>query len=322
MIKRVIGIFFMISWLLGLINPLRAQAYLEEVRACHLLQEGKPEEALRLLERKLKRYPNNFDCHLYEGVALYFLGKKDEAFKVLNKVEFETEKLAKAGGTLEAGKRLQAFSQEDLYLAQRGGVVFSKERKGLLKYALAMIYKEKRDYKNARKRLEEALRVDYSPSEVRRQLGLINCFLKDYKAAEKVLQPLFSTAAPRIEFLQGYILYHQGQVEKARQIFEKLSPDLTLARKSLACLLYNEQQYWESLSLWEALLKDNPRDVQAKRNQARCYFHLGEKDKAQQIFDEMGLKIKVEKYSPKKIPLLLADLFPKPEFDLLCDLKR
>ncbi|HHF43419.1 MAG TPA: tetratricopeptide repeat protein [Candidatus Aminicenantes bacterium] len=322
MSKKIIGTFFMISFLVGLISPLLAQAYLEEVRACHLLQEGKAEEALQLLERKLKRYPNNFDCHLYKGVALYFLGKKEAAFDVLNKVEFETEKLAKAGATLEAGKRLQAFSQEDLYLAQRGGVVFSKERKGLLKYVLAIMYKEKRDYKNARKRLEEALKVNYSPQEVRRQLGLINCFLKDYKAAEKVLQPLLVNPEPELEFFQGYILYHQGQVEKARQILEKLSSELPLARKSLACLLYNEQQYQESLSLWEALLKDNPRDVQAKRNQARCYFHLGEKDKAQQIFDEMGLKIKVEKYSPKKIPLLLADLFPKPEFDFLCDLKK
>jgi|Deesub1362B_J571_1020462.scaffolds.fasta_scaffold00002_279 tetratricopeptide (TPR) repeat protein len=322
MIRKTQVLTFIIGWLVALMGPLFAQAYLEEVRACHLLQDGKPEDALKILETKLKRYPNNFDCHLYKGMALYFLGNKEEAFKVLNKVEFETEKLAKARATLEAGKRLQEFSQEDLYLAQRGGVVFSKERKGLLKYALGILYKEKREFKNARKRLEEALKVNYFPQEVRRQLGLINCFLKDYKAAEKVLQPLFSGEDTRIEFLQGYIFYYRGKVEKARQIFEKLSPELALARKNLACLLYNEQKYQESLSFWEVLLGENPQDVQAKRNQARCYFHLGEKDKAQQIFDDLGLKIKIEKYSPKRIPLLLEDLFTQPQFDFLCDIKK
>lgn len=301
-----------------------SQAYLEEVRACHLLQQGQAEAALKLLDGKLKRYPNNFDCLLYKGLALYLLGNQEEAFKILEKVEFETEKLEKAGGTLEAGKRLQEFSQEDMYLAQRGDVVFTKERKGLLKYALGILYKAKRDYKNARKRFEEALKANYAPEEVRRQLGLINCLLKDYRAAEKVLEPLFARAETEspIKFLKGYLAYYLGRKDEARQIFKTLTSEFPLANKNLACLLYNEKQYQESLTLWESMIEENPKDIYAQRNRARCYFHLGDKEKAQQIFDELGLKIKVEKYSPPTIPLLLEDLFPQPQFDFLCDIKK
>jgi len=300
------------------------QAYLEEVRACRLLEQGQAEEALKLVESKLKRYPRNYDCLLYKGLALYFLGDQEEAFKVLEKVEFETEKLAKAGGTLEAGKRLQAFSQEDMYLAQRGGVVFTKKRKGLLKYALGILDKRKKDYKRARKHLEEALKAEYLPDEARRQLCLINCFLKDYKEGEKIIQPLLASAQKEatVSFLKAYLDYYLGRQKEARKSLEELADHFLLARKDLACLLYNDKQYQESLAIWESLVEENPKDIYAQRNRARCYFYLGEKEKAQQIFDDLGLKLKVEKYSPPTIPLILEDLFPQPRFDFLCDIRK
>jgi tetratricopeptide (TPR) repeat protein len=64
-----------------------AQSYLEEVRACQYLEQGKLDEAIRLLDRKLKRYPRNFDCHLYLGLAHYLKGDFETAKSTISKVE-------------------------------------------------------------------------------------------------------------------------------------------------------------------------------------------------------------------------------------------
>ena len=50
----------------------------------------------------------------------------------------------------------------------------------------------------------------------------------------------------------------------------------------------------------------------------RAYFQLGDKEKAQEFFEQTGIKIPVERYSPKKIPLIPPQLGKKIELELTC----
>jgi tetratricopeptide (TPR) repeat protein len=297
------------------------QMYLEENRACRYLEEGKIDDAILLLTNKLNRYPRNYDCHLYLGVAYYLRGDFDKSMETLNKVEFETERIEKARGTMQAGKRMEDFSQEDLYLAQRADIVFTKGRRGILKFALGMLYKKSGDYKNAQKRFNEALKYHYPQPEAGKQLVVVDCFLKDFREARKNLEEVFKTEAKSdaLSFLDGYIAYYLNEEAKAIEIFSQISASMPDAKRNLATAYYNQGNYAKALEIWEDMLKLDPKDVDSLRNTGRAYFHLGQTEKGQEQFHKSGLEIKVEKYSPKTIPLTLIDLFPESSFHFQCD---
>jgi len=296
------------------------EMYLEENRACSYLEKGQVDEAIRLLTRKLRRYPNNFDCHLYLGLAYYLQGDFEKSTKTLNKVEFETERLEKAKGTMSAGKKMEDFSQEDAYLAQSGGLVFTKGRRGVMKFALGMLYRKNEDFKNASKRFTEALKYKYPEIEVRKQLLVVLCRLKDYKKAKKHLEKIIKAGemSDELRFLGGFVANYLTDEAKAIENFSKTSEVFPEARRNLATVYYNQGKYDKSLEIWENILRAEPEDRGALLSAARAYFHLGQKEKAQEYFDKMGLTMKVEKYSPKKMPLIPVDFYQDVKFDFQC----
>lgn len=90
------------------------------------------------------------------------------------------------------------------------------------------------------------------------------------------------------------------------------------ARRNLAVVLYNQGDYQGALYIWLGILEEKPRDSDSLKNSGRAYYHPGEKEKGQAQFDTLEFKMKVEKYSPKTIPLLMVDLFTEPGFDFMC----
>lgn len=298
-----------------------AQAYLEEVRACRFLQEGRTDEAIALLNRKLQRYPRNFDCHLYLGLAQYLKGDVEAAMETLSKTEFEIANMEKAPSAITSDRTFADMDQ----VAQRSGVYFTKERKGLLKFALGVLYKMKRDYKNAAKRFEEAQKAGYPEAAVRKQLLVCRCFLKDHQAAKEELEVLQASGeemTPGLRFLEGYLAYHLKEEDRAAAAFTALASEMTTARRNLAAIHYNRGDYQKALEIWESILVESPEDVDALRNSGRAYYHLGQKDKGQAQFEKIGLKLKVEKYSPKRLPLFLEDAFPEVAFDFFCEVQQ
>ncbi len=316
--KKLIFLFLFVFFSAS--SLILSQAYLEEVQACHFLEQGKIDEALLLLNRKIKRYPYNYDCHLYVGLAYYLKGDFNKSFDVLQKVEFETEKMEKAKGTLTAGKKLESFGQEDAFLAQRGGVVFSKGRKGILKFALGMLYKKNKDYENARKKFSDSLKYNYPEVEARKQLCVVYGYLKDYKKAQSELEQILKKAQKDdgLIFIEGFLSYGLKDEAHALECFSKVSNSILAAKRNLALIYYNQGDYQEALSIWQEILDQFPSDVDSLKNSGRAYFHLGQQEKAQEQFDKIGLKIKVEKYSPKKIDLILEDFFVDVVFDFQC----
>jgi tetratricopeptide (TPR) repeat protein len=310
----------LLTFCLTLPSGFAQEMYLEENRACSYLEKGQIDEAIRLLKRKLRRYPDNYDCNLYLGLAQYLQGDFEMSMKTLNKVEFETERLEKAKGTMTAGKKMEDFSQEDAYLSQSGGMVFTKGRRGVMKFALGMLYRKNKDFKNASKRFGEALKYKYPETEARKQLLVVHCRLKEYKKARKQLDKIIKAGeiSDELCFLEGFVGNYLKDEAKAIGNFSKISEIFPEAKRNLATVYYNQGKYDKSLEIWENILEAEPEDRGVLLGTARAYFHLGQKEKAQEYFDKMGLTMKVEKYSPKKMALILVDLYPDVQFDFQC----
>ena len=240
--------------------------------------------------------------------------------KTLNKVEFETERLGKAKGTMSAGKKMGEFSQEDAYLSQSGGMVFTKGRRGVMKFALGMLYRKNKDFKNASKRFSEALKYKYPETEARKQLLVAYCRLKEYKKAKKEVDKIIKAGgiSDELRFLEGFVGNYLKDEAKAIENFSKISGIFPEAKRNLATVYYNQGKYDKSLEIWENILEAEPEDRGALLSAARAYFHLGQKEKGQEYFDKMGLTMKVEKYSPKKMALIFVDFYPDVQFDFQC----
>lgn len=314
----MLGFGFLVLFIL---NPLSfSQSYLEEVQACECLGKGDINKALRLLNTKLRRYPGNLDCHLYLGLAYYLQGDLEKAKKTLDKVEFETEKMEGSSSAVTAG---QSYANVD-QISQRRGIVFTKGRRGILKFSLGMLYKQNKDYKNARKRFSDALKYKYSENEARKQLLVTYAFLKDHKKAEGELKKLRKSGeeSEALSFMEGYIAYHRKKQAQAVDILSKLAETVPMATRTLATIHYNQGDHQKALEIWDSLLTNSPESADLLRNSGRALFHLGQKEEAQNRFDKAGLKLKPENYSPKKIPLFLVDLFTETQFDFQCSAKN
>ena len=296
-----------------------AQSYLEEVRACELLSEGKIDEALALLNRKLKYYPHNMDCKLYQGLAYYLQGNYELSMDTLNKLEFEVEK----GAANPASMTADVTTADVNAIAAQGGGFFSKECKGVLKYALGILYKINKDYKNAQKRFDDALKADYPEARALEQLVVVESYLEDYKKASRHLKQLQKAAEPSaaLDFIDGYVSYYDKDPKRAIDLFSKQSEEIIEAKRNLAIIHYNDGNYQEALDIWLEILADNPQDALALRNSGRAYYHLGQQAQGQAQFDKAGLQMKVEKYSPKTISLVMADLYKDIPFDFQCQVK-
>jgi len=112
----------------------------------------------------------------------------------------------------------------------------------------------------------------------------------------------------------------QAYLEEIRAVecFSKLSDSLPVAQRNLGVLYYNQGNYLKALEIWQDILADSPKDADSLKNSGRAYFYLGEEEKGQEQFDKIGLKIEVEKFSPKRIPIFLVDLFLDVKFDFRC----
>jgi tetratricopeptide (TPR) repeat protein len=297
-----------------------AQSYLEEVRACQYLEQGKIDAAIRLLERKLKRYPRNFDCHLYMGLAQYLKGDFESAKSTISKVEQEIKEIGAAPAAITAD---QTYADVDR-VGGMAGTVFTKGRRGILKFSLGMLYRKEGNFKEAKKRFEEAQKYKYPEVETRKQLMVVKCRLKDYKGAKKELEKLQKAGekSNELTFYEGYISSYTNNEAKALESFSQVADSMLAAKQNLAAVNYNKGNYQRALDIYLEILEENPQDAESLKNSGRAYHYLGQTEKGQAQFDIIGLKMKVEKYSPKKVPLVLIAPYTDVQFVFMCDAKN
>lgn len=320
--KRIFALLVGVGFLsaIGAVPPCQAQAYLEEVRACEFLEQGKIDEAIRLLERKLKYYPRNFDCHLYLGLAHYLKGDMGQAKDIISRTEQEIKEIGAAPAAITSD---QTYADVDR-VGGMAGTVFTKGRRGILKFSLGMLYKKEEDFKSAKDRFEDARKYDYPEMEARKQLMIVKCQLKDYKDAKKELEKLQKAgqASDELSFCEGYIAAYTKDDAKAIQSFTKIADNMLAAKQNLAAVYYNKGDYQKALDVYLEILEEHPQDAESLKNSGRAYYYLGQTEKGQAQFDIIGLEMKVEKYSPKKIPLVFVDPFADVQFSFMCDAKN
>jgi len=311
----LIGIGFLGTVLMG--PQGFAQSYLEEVRACQYLEQGKIDAAIRLLDRKLKRYPRNFDCHLYLGLAYYLKGDFEKAKSTISKVEQEIKEMSAAPAAITSDQTYADVNR----VGGMAGTVFTKGRRGILKFSLGMLYKKEGNFKEAKKRFEEAQKYKYPELETRKQLIVVKCHLKDYKGAKKELEKLQKAGekSDELSFIEGYINANTNNEAKALEKFGQVADSMLAAKQDLAAVNYNTGNYQKALDIYLEILEENPKDAESLKNSGRSYYHLGQTENGQAQFDIIGLKMKVEKYSPKKIPLVLIDPYTDIQFVYMCD---
>jgi tetratricopeptide (TPR) repeat protein len=314
-ITLLIGISFLGAMLM--IPQGFTQDYLEEVRACQYLEQGKVDAAIRLLNRKLQRYPRNFDCHLYLGLAYYLKGDFEKAKTTISKVEQEIKEIGAAPSAITSGRTYADANR----VGGMAGTVFTKGRRGILKFSLGVLYKREGNFKEAKKRLDEALKYKYPEVDTRKQLMIVKCRLKDYKGAKKEHEKLQKAGetSDEMSFFEGYISAHTKNEAKALESFAQVADSMSIAKLNLATVNYNKGDYQKALDLYLEILEENPKDAESLKNSGRAYYHLGQAEKGQAQFDIIGLEMKVEKYSPKKIPLVLVDPYTEVQFVFMCD---
>lgn len=311
----LIGIGFLGAMLIG--PQGFAQDYLEEVRACQYLEQGKVDAAIRLLNRKLQRYPRNFDCHLYLGLAHYLKGDFEKAKSTISKTEQEIKEMSAAPAAITSDQTYADVNR----VGGMAGTVFTKGRRGILKFSLGMLYKKEGNFGEAKKRFEEAQKYKYPELETRKQLMVVKCNLKDYKGAKKELEKLQKAGekSDELSFIEGYINANTNNEAKALESFAQIADSIPAAKQDLAAVNYNTGNYQKALDIYLEILEENPKDAESLKNSGRAYYHLGQAEKGQAQFDIIGLEMKVEKYSPKKVPLVLFDPYTDVQFVFMCD---
>ncbi|MDH4218375.1 MAG: tetratricopeptide repeat protein [Candidatus Aminicenantes bacterium] len=272
-------------------KDIEATDFVLDVAALYL-NVGEIDKALDYLKNLGETFPSDYDIRLYSGMALCKKQDYDSAFEVFREIE----------KALEWWRRV----------AMRGRLYFgfSSKNKGLLYFGRGItLLMVKTDFKAAKKRFIQALKEGYDETNVRYLLIYSHIKLKDYKEANEELNNLLEKKEmnEKDAFIKGYVNYMQGLEDKAVSLFTKaqeINPDLIEAKKNLACICYNNFKWEKAIELWKSVIDKIPEDFESNLNLGRASFHLGRLEEARQQFEMLKISVPVQKYSPKKIPLV------------------
>ncbi len=257
------------------------------------LNVGEIDKALDYLKNLRATFSADYDVRLYLGMALCKKQDYDSAFKVFSEIE-----------KILARWRMAKINRRRLYFE------FSSKNKGLLYFGRGItLLTVKTDFKAAKKKFIWALKEGYDEINVRYLLIYSYLKLKDYKKANEELNNLLERKEinEKDHFIKGYVDYMRGLENKAAPLFTKaleINPDLIEAKKNLACIYYNNGEWEKAIEIWRSVINEIPEDFESKLNMARAYFHLGRLEEARQQFESLDISLPVEKYSPRKIPLV------------------
>jgi tetratricopeptide (TPR) repeat protein len=316
MVKKI-PIIILIFWsVLPKSNALFAQgAMTQEDAACVLIDEGKIDKAVEIIQRILEASPDNYNAKLYLGIALYLKDDTEAAFQIFHEIDKELNRMVGAGRSFGDEAMFAAMAQD-----RRAGIIFSDKRKGLLYFCHGLTLKDKKELKNAEKKFKNALKHEYDKIPTRMHLFDLYIKMKNLKSAASQLADLEKISGKNdlLIFLDGYLKYRNDKTEDAFEAFEKASSTIAEAKKNIARLYYNRGDYQKSLEIWQEILSGNPDDKDALIDVGRIFFHTGDSGKALEYFSKAGIEASPERFSPKKVLLVYETQIKGITFDLKC----
>ncbi len=316
MVKKLLLILFFFWSVIPKSNVLFAQGVLTaEEAACVRIDQGKIDEAVKILQNILEVSPENYNAKLYLGIASYLKDDIEAAFQIFHEIDKELNRMVGAGRAFGDDAMFAAMAQD-----RREGIFFSAKRKGLLYFCLGLTLKEKKEFKDAEKKFKKALKDEYDETTTRLHLFDLYIKMKNLKSAANQLAELekISGRNDLLAFLDGYLKYRNDQTEKALEAFEEVASTITEAKKNMARLYYNRGDYQKSLEIWQEILSDDSGDRYALIDLGRIFFLTGDSEKAQEYFSKAGIKASPERYSPKKVPLVYETQIKGITFNLKC----
>jgi tetratricopeptide (TPR) repeat protein len=300
---------------------------------CPHIKEGKDlDKVIEILNNDLKNRPWNHDVRLYLSIAYFKKGDNETASELIKKISEQVEALSGSNRPLvnvsdtsqESPDRESGDVADALRFRQkRERGVLSQENLGLFYFTDGILLKLKGKSKDAEKRFKAAIKAGYEESAARLQLIDLYIATNNIKAADKEVSKFAKISKDKstIHFLKGYMYYQNNKAKEARSSFEKalsLNPDFLMAKKNIALLEYNAGNYQKAIEILQEIIQKHPSDKDAHINLGRAYYHNGELKKAEQEFHAVEITIAVDKYSPKKIPLLTLELSKELTFKLIC----
>ncbi len=245
------------------------------------IQQDKIPEAIKLYDEVLRRDPGNEGVHLRLGL-LYghqeeFL-KAEKIFRQLLDSNDESyfARLSLARLLRQTERYEEAGQEYEKALALN----WSKE----LAYEIGLFY-------GSRKKHEEALRLytviaESDPFDERAGLSRVQALL-DLERNDEALEELknimtFSKSPANIEMVVSKVLLRQNEVNKAREVLEKLvsttaNPE---AQYMLALLAYRDEDFKTALAHLDRIVPGSTHFEEAVYLQTRIFKESGDSDKA------------------------------------------
>lgn len=241
---------------------------------------GKEEEADKVMEYSLQLHPNNTDALIYKVRKLYFSGNKEEAYKLLGKIENPADRevmFLKAELLIEEKKYFEA---ELVYqeLAETEGESLNVLRD------ITICYMDTNNKKYARKWLSKIESKGYNQgnSQIYRDLWCDYCMLNGQPAdAIQAFQKSVDEYPYSIKYWNGFARCYLELFDypKAHEAVDfSLAIDYTNqeARELKAFCYMHEENYEEAVKIYEQILHTEPKDKKRLYNMlAQCHTSMG-----------------------------------------------
>ncbi|MDH4200090.1 MAG: tetratricopeptide repeat protein [Spirochaetia bacterium] len=181
-------------------------------------------------------------------------------------------------------------------------------------YNMAMAYKHKGDYREAREELELAHKIKPDSNDISTLKGELEFETGDYEGSEKTLKDLIeSTKDAKAYYNLGIVYKKEGKLSEAKSVFLKAveaegSPEsVYLSLVELGKLYATEEDYENAQLYLMRALKLKPENAKQYYNLAVIQYSAGKKEEAEKSLDRAlnGVMEKPEHY------IYIANLYKK-----------
>ena len=240
-------------------NPLESKAH----QSIHLIEDGKPHEALKLIEEVLRVSPEDPDFINIRASALHEVGRDEEAIEQIERC-------------------LKIDPDDVLYLRNKGLILYdmgnydeaiktleishSKDRSdSTTTYLMSSSYLETGNYSMALEFANKTLKIDPKDAETHFLLYRIYDSMEDHNKSLKELQAAIKYDSENIEYRIKYArnLFDDDEREKALQELEKLTTKLGNYEESYIEkieLLFEYYENYEALKTCDYAIRKWPQE--------------------------------------------------------------
>lgn len=244
------------------------------------------EKAKVSLEDLLNKDPNN-------QKGLYFMGllykETKEWGKAIDFLEKVTDK-----GYEKSAKMYLSVCYEKIGQSDKAFIVlkdyWEKEHDGEIGYYLALYYKNKRDYDNAYKLLEELLKDTDNSNKIILLMAEIHLKRNEFEKGISLVKGLLDKSPDNPDALNfiGYSYVERGvNLEEAEVMIQKalnLKPDDPFIMDSLAWLYYMKKDYHKALEIQKKVVLKIKDDATILEHMGDILSILGEKKAAREYY--------------------------------------